>query len=108
MRSIHDLLEVALQRKASDLVIKADAKPAIRVNGKMQFVEAPAIAAGHARELIYEILFSANRDRMIDLAHLDEPGELHEDDSETQLKALEQKHELEFSFHDSEHGPRSR
>lgn len=98
MRSIHDLLEVALQRKASDLVIKADARPALRVNGKMQFIEAPAITASHARELIYEILFSANRDCMIDLAHLDEPDELHEDDSETQLKVLQEKQEIDLVF----------
>ena len=85
----------ALQRKASDLVIKADAKPALRVNGKMQFADSPAISAAQARELIYEILFSANRDRMIDLDALDE---IHEDDSEAQLKTLEEKREIDLVF----------
>ena len=95
MLSIHDLLEVALQQKASDLVLKTGAAPALRVNGKMRFAELDPISATQARELVYEILFSANRDRLLDLSDLES---LHEDDAETRLKDLEAKHELDTVF----------
>ena len=36
MTSIHELLEIALKNRASDLILKADAPPALRVDGRIQ------------------------------------------------------------------------
>ena len=65
MHSIHDLLEIAIKHKASDLVIKAGAVPALRVDGRMQLTDLPVISAAATRELAYEIMFSAARDTLL-------------------------------------------
>lgn len=97
MLSIHDLLEVALRHKASDLMIKAGAPPAIRVDGQIQLTNLPNITAIQTRELAYEILFCASRDLMLQCA--DEPAtdeDTRADD--TRMKRLEESSELDLVF----------
>lgn len=95
MHSIHALLEVAIHKKASDLVIKASAPPAMRVDGRMQLTDLPPMSPEETRELAYEILFSASRDILLQYpeSHLE-----LDDDAETHMKQLEQKRELDLVF----------
>ena len=97
MFSIHELLEVAIKSKASDVVIKAGAVPAIRVDGRMRLTDLPVLSSHVTRELAFEIMFSANRDAMLQSADVDgEGGELP--DAETLMKELEQRQELDMVF----------
>jgi len=97
MLSIHELLECALRFKASDLVIKAGAAPALRVDGKMQFTDLPVMLADQTRELAYEILFSASRDVLLqnsDTKDCDSEAEA----ADTRMHALENQAELDMVF----------
>jgi twitching motility protein PilT len=97
MLSIHELLEVALRFKASDLVIKAGAAPALRVDGKMQLTDLPVMLPEQTRELAYEIMYSASRDVL--LQYPDAPDcDSEAQDSERQMKALECQAELDLVF----------
>jgi twitching motility protein PilT len=97
MFSIHELLEVAIKSKASDVVIKAGAVPAIRVDGRMRLTDLPVLSSHVTRELAFEIMFSANRDAMLQSADADgECGELA--DADTLMKDLEQRQELDMVF----------
>ena len=69
----------------------------MRVDGKMQFTELSAISSENARELAYEILFCASRDTLLQYPHSQECEEDMED-TETRMRRLEQKHELDLVF----------
>lgn len=97
MHSIHDLLEIAIKHKASDLVIKAGAVPALRVDGRMQLTELPIISAAATRELAYEIMFSSARDTLLQDPKGDDIG-LEMDDPEARMKELEKRQEIDLVF----------
>src|SRR5947209_5266296 len=63
--SIHEILEIAIKAKASDLVIKAGASPVVRVDGRLQPTSYPPISPEATRELAVEIIFSAGRDVLL-------------------------------------------
>ena len=97
MLSIHELLEVALRHKASDLVIKAGAAPALRVDGKMQLTDLPVMLPEQTRELAYEIMYSASRDVLLqypDAKDCDSEAE----DTDRRMKELENRSELDMVF----------
>jgi twitching motility protein PilT len=97
MLSIHELLEVALRFKASDLVIKAGAAPALRVDGKMQLTDLPVMLPEQTRELAYEIMFSSSRDVL--LQYPDAPDcDAEAEDSERKMRLLEAQSELDMVF----------
>ena len=97
MLSIHELLEVAIKQKASDLVVKAGAVPAIRVDGQMQLTSLPVITPEQTRELAFEIMFSASRDTL--LQYPDSRGcGVDLEDTEAWMRELEQKQELDIVF----------
>ena len=95
MLSIHELLEVAIKHKASDLVIKAGASPAIRADGRMQVTDLPIVTAEGTRELAFEIMFSSNRDIMLQRGG-DHGGEV--EDADRRMQDLENKQELDLVF----------
>ncbi len=97
MHSIHDLLEIAIKHKASDLVIKAGAVPALRVDGRMQLTELPVISAAATRELAYEIMFSSARDTLLQDPNADDIG-VEMDDPEARMKELERCQEIDLVF----------
>lgn len=97
MHSIHELLEIAIRHKASDLVIKAGAVPALRVDGRMQLTELPVISAEATRELAYEIMFSSARDTLLQTPNLDDIG-AEMDDPEARMKELEKRQEVDLVF----------
>lgn len=97
MFTIHELLEVAIRNKASDLVIKAGATPAIRVDGQMQLTDLPAISPENTRELAFEILFSASRDTLLQYPNSHDCGVTMED-ADARMRDLEAKQELDLVF----------
>ncbi len=77
MRSIHDLLETALQSRASDLILKADAPPALRVDGRVVTRnDLGTLSYDEMHEIAMSILYAASRDNLIrqGSAAADEPG----------------------------------
>ncbi|MGQ9524014.1 MAG: type IV pilus twitching motility protein PilT [Armatimonadota bacterium] len=65
MKSIHDLLEDAIQVRASDLIVKAGSPPIVRVNGRIQLLDMPPVTAAEAEELGMSVRLSAARDRIL-------------------------------------------
>lgn len=66
MKSIHELLEVAMQSRASDLILKAEAAPALRVDGRIQSrADMGTLTPADMHELAMSILYSATRDNLI-------------------------------------------
>jgi twitching motility protein PilT len=97
MLSIHELLEAALRHKASDLVIKAGAVPALRVDGKMQLTDLPIMSPEQTRELAVEIMYSASRDILLQYPEAkDCDGEAKNTDQ--RMKELESRAELDMVF----------
>ncbi len=99
MKSIHDLLEVAIKRRASDLLIKAGAPPAVRVDGMMQVTDLEPLTAADTRELAYSVIYSATRDYL--LQYPDEgalEGSEDVEDAESRMKELHDKRELDMVF----------
>jgi twitching motility protein PilT len=65
MTSIHELLEIALRQRASDLILKSGMPPALRVDGEMELTHLPKLSAEDTRELAYGVLYSASRDHLL-------------------------------------------
>lgn len=97
MLSIHELLEVALRHKASDLVIKAGTVPAIRVDGRMQLTDLPVITPEQTRELAYEIIFSSSRDILLQYPTAKDCG-IEAEDADKRMEDLECRSELDLVF----------
>lgn len=97
MPSIHDLLEVAISKKASDLVIKAGAVPALRIDGRMTLTDLSVISPEATRELAYEVIFSASRDALLQYPNSRGIG-IDLEDADTRMKELEHKQELDLVF----------
>jgi twitching motility protein PilT len=72
--AIADLLKHAWDQKASDLFIKADAPPTMRVHGKITPTEFPVLAPEDTRKLCHSIM------------------------TEKQIAQFEKKHELDLAF----------
>ena len=98
MKSIHDLLEVALKRRASDLLIKAGSPPAIRLDGQMEVTDLDILTPEDTRELALSIIDSSRRDHLLAASEPDlETGEAVED-SERILKRLRAGEEMDLVF----------
>lgn len=97
MKSIHELLEIALDRRASDLLVKVGSPPILRINGQITVMDLPPVAAEESEELANSIRLSASRDHLLRQglnAALDIPA----DDAFTLTEADEQ--DLVFTIPD--------
>src|SRR3989338_942988 len=56
MASLRDLLQMMVERQASDLHIAAGASPQLRIDGWLVPVDLPALSPSEAKELCYEAL----------------------------------------------------
>lgn len=65
MKSIHELLETAINHRASDLIIRSGSKPAMRVDGNLEFIGDYTITPDDAEELIHSIIYSSIRDYLL-------------------------------------------
>ena len=59
--TLHDLLKTAVAHGASDLLIKAGSKPALRVHGRLRFLSTPAATSELTAQILAEI--AAERQR---------------------------------------------
>jgi twitching motility protein PilT len=99
MKSIHALLEVALTHRASDLIIKAGAPPALRVDGRIVSTQLPPMTPEETRECGYSIIYSASRDYLLQNAGNGigcNENELF--DAEARLEQLHTNTELDLVF----------
>jgi twitching motility protein PilT len=61
---VADVLLAVLERRASDLHVCAGAPPTVRVRGRLQPLDFPALAPNDTRELVYAILSEDQRARL--------------------------------------------
>lgn len=99
MKSIHELLEEALKRRASDLILKAGARPAMRIDGRMERIDLRELTPEDTRELAYSILYSATRDFLLqfpDRSGAGADGDV--EDAEAAMRDLQSKNEIDVVF----------
>ncbi|MBC8103538.1 MAG: PilT/PilU family type 4a pilus ATPase [Cytophagales bacterium] len=98
MTSIHELLEVALKNRASDLILKAEASPALRVDGRIiSRPELGILSPSDTHEIGMSILYSASRDNLIRYGE----GVLEDSlypSAEDQMKRLQEQNEIDAVF----------
>jgi len=73
-KTIHELLEIAVQEDASDLHITAYIPPRIRVNGQLRSIDHPPLTPAETKALLYSLL------------------------NDRQKRLFEEKLEIDFSF----------
>jgi twitching motility protein PilT len=98
MMNIHELLEVAIRHRASDLLLKVDAPPALRIDGTVVATKLPALEAATMEELAHSILYSASRDYLL---RIERPGREIDDIpglADQQMRLLAEKEEIDLVF----------
>jgi twitching motility protein PilT len=97
MNSIHELLEIALSKNASDLLVAAGSRPAIRVDGRMEIMQREPFSNDDAEDLIHSIINCSIRDLLLQAGN--GAGKISSDDLvEEKLKALREKQETDLVF----------
>jgi twitching motility protein PilT len=99
MLNIHELLELAIRHRASDLLLKAGAPPALRIDGTVVSTKLPVLQPTDTEELANSVLYSASRDTMLRF-HAPDKGDGREftDMAEEQLRQLAERQELDLVF----------
>ncbi len=69
--SVHDFLRYVVDRKASDLHLKAGAPPGIRINGKLTKTDFPAMTAGDCERAALELMDEDQARRFKDGGEID-------------------------------------
>ncbi len=88
MHNIHDLLEYAIARRASDVILKAGSPPVLRIDGKVVVSDLSPLTPVDCHELAYSILYSAARDALLTSAQPRESVEpLNVDEKMQQLES---------------------
>jgi len=98
MINIHELLELAIRHRASDLLLKAGSPPALRIDGTVVATKLPVMDAGGMEELAQSIIYSASRDYLL---RFNLPGKDSPDIpsmADAQLQALSEKEEVDIVF----------
>lgn len=98
MNSIHALLEDAIAARASDLFIKAGAPPTMRVDGHMRPTQREPLTPHDTHELAYSIIFSANRDHLLQFGDAAEHDERATGDAEERMQELADRREVDLVF----------
>ncbi|MCC6444634.1 MAG: PilT/PilU family type 4a pilus ATPase [Armatimonadetes bacterium] len=99
MKSIHELLEVAIQKRASDLLIKAGSPPALRVDGKIAITTLDVPYSDDTEQLARDIIDSATRDFLLQhrMTKVNEEV-LGYDPAEAKMKLLRDREEVDVIF----------
>ena len=98
MTSIHELLELAMKRRASDLVIKAGAKPSVRVDGSLQTLESDELNPQQTRDLAHSIIHSATRDYLLQYPDIDNDDLDGSRNVEDCMERLHERQDLDIVF----------
>ena len=98
MNNIHDILELALRHRASDVLLKAGASPAFRIDGTIVPTKIAPLEPEGIEDLVRSIIFAASRDYMLriqvdnqDATDIDAIAERH-------FKALASMDEVDLVF----------
>lgn len=97
MISIHALLETAISRNASDLLIAAGSKPTLRVDGGLVILDSQAFSRQDAEDAVYAIIDSSIRDFLLEAgpSAVDmSSGDL----AESRIKTLRDRDEVDLVF----------
>src|SRR5437667_4840986 len=95
--SVHELLELAIRERASDLLIKAGAPPALRVDGLVRPSALDPMTAEDTEELARSIIYTASRDYLLQF-HGTGPELKDLDVAEARMKELTNKEEIDLVF----------
>src|SRR5207248_7463692 len=63
--NIHELLELAIRHRASDLLLKAGSAPALRIDGTIATTRMPPLTAPEMQELARSVVYTASRDDLL-------------------------------------------
>lgn len=94
--TVHDLLELALKHRASDIILKAGSPPAFRIDGRVRISNGSSLFPAQVFEFCQEVIFAAGRDLLLNLGSSD--LELLDTHSQSMLKHLENGEELDLDF----------
>jgi len=96
--SIHELLQLAITHRASDLLLKSGSPPALRIDGTVISTQIAPLAADEMEELARSIIYTASRDYL--LRFTVEGGEQMNipEMAEQQMRALAEREEIDLVF----------
>jgi twitching motility protein PilT len=95
--SVHELLELGIRERASDLLVKAGAPPAMRVDGLVRSTALEAMTAEDTEELARSIIYTASRDYLLQF-HGTGPELKDLEVAEARMKELTDKEEIDLVF----------
>ncbi|MFN3650325.1 MAG: type IV pilus twitching motility protein PilT [Armatimonadota bacterium] len=98
MVNIHELLELAIRHRASDLLLKAGSPPALRIDGTVVSTKIPALESAAMDELAQSIIFSASRDALLRFSGPGGEGKEIPNLAEEQMQALAEQEEVDLVF----------
>ncbi len=71
MSNLHELLQIMVQKRASDLHITTGTPPQLRVDGILQPMNLPPLSASDSKQLVYSVLTDAQKHRFEEESDLD-------------------------------------
>jgi twitching motility protein PilT len=98
MHNIHELLELAIRHRASDLLLKAGSAPALRIDGTVVTTKLPPIEAAQMDELAQSVIYSASRDYLLRFQAPKQQGDEIPNLADSLLQQLAQKEEIDLVF----------
>lgn len=98
MINIHELLELAIRHRASDLLLKAGSSPALRIDGTVVATKLPKLEPADTEELAQSVIFSASRDVMLRFGGTLKGADDLPEVAEQQLRSLSEKEEIDVVF----------
>jgi twitching motility protein PilT len=96
--TIHDLLELAIKNRASDLLVKAGSPPALRIDGRITITDLPSLSGDGAEEMAQSVLYTASRDYLLQFRGPNEATLQDLNVASTKMKELQQKEEIDIVF----------
>lgn len=98
MINIHELLELAIRHRASDLLLKAGTPPALRIDGIVVVTKLPPLDAGAMEELAQSVIYSSSRDHLLQYEDPSKEVETIPTLAEEQMRRLSEKEEVDVVF----------
>jgi len=71
MANLHQLLKAMIEKGASDLHVTTNSPPQLRIDGKLQGLKMPPLAAPETKQLCYSVLTDAQKHRFEEQSELD-------------------------------------
>lgn len=98
MINIHELLELAIRHRASDLLLKAGSPPSLRIDGTVVTTKLPPLDAGAMEELAQSVIYSASRDHLLRYEDPTKEAEAIPAMADAQMEALREQDEVDVVF----------